>query len=342
MAHEVETMAYAGATPWHGLGVKVKDNMSPQEMLVAAGLDWSVSKRPGYIAEKRFVSNITDPTQETKMVRVEDSYYTVRDSDNKILSHCGEGYTPFQNKEVMGFFRKFTENGDMSMDTAGSLREGKDIWGLAKLSSNFRLVNDDEVKGYLLLNNSHQVGKAMTIMFTPIRVVCNNTLTMALSDKNNSRFRVLHVQAFDEEVKRAAEYALGLSGEQMKLFQEQSEFLASKKYSKDTVENFIAKLYQPKLIEERLKVDPATLPPLHSEFKKTAESVYQALETSPGANLSSAKGTWWGALNAVTYTSDYGTASRNAGNNLHSAWFGKNAQVKRKALELATEFAEVA
>jgi len=222
------------------------------------------------------------------------------------------------------------------------LKEGKDIWGLAKLTDKFSLAGDDEVGGYLLLNNSHQVGKAMTVMFTPIRVVCNNTLTMALNTQGH-RFRVLHLQMFDEEIHKAAEEALGISGQQMAQFKEQSEFLASKRAKDFDVSNFIAELLQPNLLIERAKApNPDALPPLHQEFARTAELVHEAVETSPGASMSSAKGTWWGALNAVTYVVDHQKKSMAEGNALHSAWFGSGANTKRKALTKALEYAQVA
>ena len=230
----------------------------------------------------------------------------------------------------------------MTMETAGSLKEGKEIWGLAKLTDKFSLGGDDEVKGYLLLNNSHQVGKAMTIMFTPIRVVCNNTLTQAMNMDGN-RFRVLHLQMFDEEIHKAAEEALGISGQQMQQFKEQSEFLAKKRAKEFDVDNFIAELFQPKLLIERAKAGNSDdLPPLRDEFKRTAELVNDALHTSPGASMSSAKGTWWGALNAVTYVVDHQKRSQAEGNALHSAWFGQGANTKRKALTKALEYAKAA
>ena len=301
MAHLVETMAYAGEVPWHGLGKQVSNNMTPSEMLQAAQIDWTVTKRPAYTIDKPNCWTIVDPTGEANFLRCEDNYFLVRDSDNKILSPCGENYVPFQNAEVMSFFKKFTQAGQMKMDTAGSLKNGKDIWGLAKLSDNFTLPGDDRMEGYLLLNNSHQVGIAMTIMFTPVRVVCNNTLTMAL-DSGAERFRVLHLQMFDEEVKKAAEEALGLSNTLSKTFSEQAHFLSSKQARTTELEKFIAELFQPNLLIERGKtLDHSKFPPLKDEFKKNAELVYDAVETSPGAKLKSAKGTWWGALNAVTY-----------------------------------------
>lgn len=342
MAHLVETMAYANEVPWHGLGTQVSANMTPEEMLVAAKLDWTVSKRAAYVAAEKSVNNLYDPKASSDMLLVEDNYFVVRDSDNAVLSHCGTGYNPFQNADVMRFFKKFTEGGDMLMETAGSLKGGKEIWGLAKLKDGFRLAGDDEVKGYLLLNNSHQVGKAMTIMFTPIRVVCNNTLTQALQDATSqNRFRVLHLQMFDEEVMRAAEEALGLSSERMDAFKEQAQFLSSKQVKRPhDVDNFIAELFQPATLIERGKAkDESKLPPLRDEFKRNALAVSEAFEMSPGSTMKSAKGTWWGALNAVTYVVDHPTRSTQEGNGLYSAWFGSGANMKRKALTKALEYA---
>lgn len=345
MAHEVETMAYANQVPWHGLGRPVHSAMTPQEMLEAAGLNWRVSKRPVYYADKPDCWDLNDPRGEAKLLHAEDQFLLVRDSDNSVLSHCGTGYVPFQNEEVMSFFKRFTDAGHMTMETAGSLKHGKDIWGLARIKEGFTLAGGDEVKGYLLVNNSHVVGKSLTVMFTPIRVVCNNTLTMAL-DSLNGRFRIMHLQMFDEEIMKAAEEALGISHGAMERFQEQATFLASKRYGVDTVDTFIAELFQPKTLLERGKVAGLAaandLPPLRDEFKKNAQAVAEALEVSPGATLPMAKGTWWGALNAVTYHVDHGKQSVEEGNSLHSAWFGGGASLKRRALIKAIEYAQAA
>lgn len=345
MAHLVETMAYANEVPWHGLGQPVNPNMTPEEMLVAAGLNWTVSKRPVYYADKPNCWDLNDPRAEAKMLHATDQFLLVRDTDNSVLSHCGTGYNPFQNAEVMSFFKRFTEAGHMTMETAGSLKRGKDIWGLARIKEGFTLAGGDEVKGYLLINNSHVVGKALTVMFTPIRVVCNNTLTMALGS-GADRFRVMHLQMFDEEIMKAAEEALGISHTAMEAFKEQTEFLSAKRYGVDTVDTFIAELFQPKTLLERGKVAGLAaandLPPLRDEFKKTAQAVAEALEVSPGATMATAKGTWWGALNAVTYVMDHGKQSTEEGNALHSAWFGSGASIKRRALTKALEYAQAA
>ena len=340
MAHAVETMAYAGQVPWHGLGKKVSTDMTPDQMADEAGLNWTVTKRRAYTATEN-APNIFKPDLDS-LVMVPDHYFLMRDDNNGILSHCGENYVPFQNKEVMSFFKKFTEAGDMQMETAGSLKEGREIWGLAKLRDGFTLPGGDEIEGYLLLNNSHKAGKALSIMFTPIRVVCNNTLNLALN-QSGQKFRVLHLQMFDEEIMNAAEEALGLSDKQMKTFTEQANFLSSKKATDIQVANYVAELFQPNILLERGKAtNQDNLPPLRDELKHSANSVLEAIETSPGAGLQSARGTWWGALNGVTYAVDHLGRNSSRDNTLHSAWFGSGANRKTKALQKAVEYARAA
>jgi phage/plasmid-like protein (TIGR03299 family) len=337
MVAAVETMAYAGEVPWHGLGVPVENTMTPEEMLNAADLNWTVSKRPAY--------TINEPTwsEEVGLLSAEGHHFIVRDTDNSVLSACGEDYVPFQNADTFKFFKKFVSNGDMKMETAGSLKNGQDIWGLAKLESRFELPGGDAVEGYLLIDSPHVSGKALTIMFTPIRVVCANTMALALNT-DGKRFRVLHLQAFDDEIMKAAEEALGISETKMIEFQEQATFLSEKRAKPIDVQKFIAELFQPQLLIERGKMNSANDIPLAHEFNKTAEQVHDAIALSPGAELKSAEGTWWGALNGVTYVMDHTKreSERVKGGALYSSWLGPNALKKRQALDLATEYAEVA
>ena len=183
----------------------------------------------------------------------------------------------------------------------------------------------------------------ITVPKTMTMATSNNTITMALNQEGlTGKFRVLHLQMFDEEIMQAAETALGISGEQMTQFQQQSEFLAKQRATKEQVDNFIAELFQPKLLIERAKSNEANLPPLHEEFTKTSQSILEAIETSPGHDMSSAKGTWWGALNGVTYVMDHQKRAKTRDHALNSAWFGNNAQVKRKAMAKALEYAKAA
>ena len=337
MSHEVETMAWAGNKPWHGLGVEVDDDLTPLEMQEAAQLDWTVSKRPSYTLDAPVWS------EDVGIIQAENTFHIVRDSDNRILSHCGRDYLPIQNKDVFEFFKRFTEAGHMTMETAGSLKDGGEIWGLAKISEDFELAGDDLIKGYLLINQPHIVGKSMTVKLTPIRVVCNNTLTMALGQSGTASFRMPHVKEFGNDVIQAAENALGLSAAAMTEFRDNSIILSKAKAKHSDVLDYVGEIYQPTMIaeyrkEQLLRESGKALgmqEPLKEKLNKFPSLVVEALEHSPGANLKSAKGTWWGALNAVTYVEDHLRESQTEGNALHSAWFGAAANRKSKALALA-------
>tara|TARA_Y200000002_G_scaffold374227_1_gene374630 strand:- start:12434 stop:13462 length:1029 start_codon:yes stop_codon:yes gene_type:complete len=342
MAHAVETMAYAGEVPWHGLGVKVEDNLTPDEMLVAAGLDWTVSKRHLFTHSEPSVDNSKE------VIPVNDYYVLVRDSDNKTFGPCGPKFVPSQNADAFKFFEKFTSVGDMSMDTAGALKGGEQVWGLAKINDGFTLPGDDRVLGYLLVSVSHKWGKANEIRFTPIRVVCNNTLTYALADKTRPSFKMPHLTALDADVFKSAEEALGIAGDRMKDFKESAEFLSSKNYTSQNVVSYISELFQPELLEQQKNIEQmsdikaiATRQSMVDEFKRVPAMVHQALEEQPGANLKSSKGTWWGAANAVTFIVDHKWGhDRDAA--LHNAWFGGRASLKQKAISKALEYAKAA
>lgn len=325
MAHLVETMAYAGEVPWHGLGTKVEDNLTPDEMLAAAGLDWTVSRR------EMFTTQTPGHGQTEGTLLTSEYGVLVRDSDNRVLGPCGRSYIPAQNHEVFGFFDKFVKAGDMTMGTAGSLNNGKMVWGLANIRQGFTLPDGDEVQGHLLISHPHEWGKSLTIMFTPIRVVCNNTLTMALGQAGD-RFRMAHIKAFDGDVKAAAEQALGLATAQLEEFEAACQVLAKAKYSEASLNRFITQLFQPQLIVDNSDID-------RTQWARTAEQVHQCIHTQPGAGMS--EGSWWSALNAVTYFVDH-KAGRDRNASLQSAWFGPRAATKRQALNLALEYAEAA
>ncbi len=313
MAHLVETMAYAGETPWHGLGERVDSNLTPAEMLKAAQLDWKVEKHPTFIK----LGNVTKQTGE---------YALVRDTDSKILSTVSKDWKPFQNEQAFEFFNDFIKAGDMEMHTAGSLKGGRIVWALAKVKESFNLFGGDEVESFLLFTNPHQFGKAIDVRFTPIRVVCNNTLTYALNKDVDKLARVNHRVKFDADVVKET---LGIAHNKMGEYKEIAEFLGSEKATKKELEQFFAQVFPPiyKVKEKDLTKD----------FSKNAELAMEIIETQPGANF--AKGTWWSAYNTVTYMTDH-VLGKSADTRLASAWYGTNQQRKLVALNKAIEFAK--
>ena len=227
MAHEVETMAYAGDTPWHGLGKRVIADLTPAQMLKEAELDWTVEKIPAY-ADVR-----------GKQIYVGKDAL-VRSSDGRVLDTVSQDWNPVQNETAFEFFNEFIMAGDMEMHTAGSLKSGEIVWALAKVKDSFELFNGDKVDSYLLFSNPHQYGKSIDIRFTPIRVVCNNTLTLSLNSKSDLMVRMSHRKEFDAEFVKDT---LGVANQKLGTYKDMASFLGSKRFTVDTVKEYFSTVF---------------------------------------------------------------------------------------------------
>jgi phage/plasmid-like protein (TIGR03299 family) len=318
MAHELEIingqaqMAYrvSKGKPWHGLGTPVGDDMTPEQMMKAAGLDWDVVKVDTFLEWNG------------KMVET-GRQALVRETDGKVLTEVGPGWNPVQNSEAFDFFTDFVKAGDMIMDTAGSLKDGQIVWALADVRDGFSLFNGDEVKGYLLFSNPHQYGRSIDVKFVLTRVVCNNTIAVALNEKGQPSVKINHRTKFDaNQVKKV----LGLSHNKLESFKEAAEFLGSKQFTKPDLETYYGNLFGESKKEDK-------------KLTRTGEKMLELIETQPGADFQ--KGSWWQAFNAVTYAVDH-ELGRSNDSRMTSAWFGQGAKKKLDALNLAVEMAEAA
>jgi phage/plasmid-like protein (TIGR03299 family) len=318
MAHQVETMAYAGQVPWHGLGVPVSNDLTPTQMMQKAELDWKVREVESFIE----FDGKKMPTGQKSLVR---------ETDGKILTNVGENWKSVQNEQAFEFFHEYVMAGDMEMHTAGSLKGGQMVWALAKINSSMDFFKGDQVDSYLLFSNPHQYGKTIDIRFTPIRVVCNNTLTLSLDQKTEQSVRVGHRVDFDAStVKRA----LGIASEKMGVYGEMAKFLGNKRFTEDSYIEYLNTVF-PRTSDKRVQDKQLSAETL----SRNAKLAYDVIDTQPGAEY--ARGTWWQAFNSVTYITDH-VQGRNADNRLYSSWFGGNQLRKRDALQTAIEFAEAA
>jgi len=318
MAHQVETMAYAGQVPWHGLGVSVSNDLTPIQMMEKAGLDWKVQEVESFI-------EFNGKKMSTGLKSL------VRETDGKILTNVGENWNPVQNETAFEFFSEFVLSGNMEMHTAGSLKGGQMVWALAKVSESFDLFGGDQVDSYMLFSNPHQYGKSIDVRFTPIRVVCNNTLSLSLDQKADRSVKVGHRTEFDGN---AVKEALGIAHEKLATYKEMAEFLGKRRYSAEALIEYYNTVF-PRTADKRVQDKPLSIDTL----SRNAKMSYDVLETQPGAGY--AEGTWWQAFNSVTYITDH-VQGRNADNRLYSSWFGGNQARKRDALKTAIEFAEAA
>jgi len=302
MAHMVERMAYYGAKPWHGLGYELPNHADTDQMLVAAGLDWTVMREPVV-----FLNN------EGHLIDVPDTYALVRSIDGKVLASCGRQYKPVQNREAFEFFREFVEAGDATMETAGSLDDGRYVWGLANLNTGFKLGGTDESKGYLLVGCPHKPGRSLIIRHTMIRVVCWNTLTSALAGVGQE-FRMRHTRRFDASQMREARLVLGIAREQTDAFAAQAEAISKVVMAHQDVVALYRSVYQPDGNQ-------------YDRDNRAVQRVMGSYYNAPGAT----PGTAWGVLNGATHFEDH-THGRTQSSRLKSAWLGAGAANKTKVL----------
>lgn len=315
MSHEVEQMAYANEVPWHGLGNNIPDTASIEEWLVAAGLNWEVTKEP-----VKFQHGGKERT-------FKDRFVLVRNTDSQPMTVVAGRYKPVQPKEILEFYRDLIDMHGMKIETAGSLRNGKRVWALAKTGDVHKVLGKDEVKGYLLLATSYDGTFSTLAQFTSVRVVCNNTLSLSMKDKL-ARVTIPHVREFDaDEVKKQ----LGIGREAWEAFTQATEVLAKAKVDDEIAKEFIYNLF--KLTPEILK-EPT--PEVLVE-RTHADNVIEIFKT-PSPSQVLAGRTAWGLVNAVTSYVDHSKRARGNEGRLNSAWFGDGANLKQaawgKALEL--------
>lgn len=314
MTAAVETMAYANATPWHGLGERVDDCISTEDMLKAAGLDWKVEKHQmfAHVGEQQYPTN---------------KYALMRDSDKSIFSYVGPMWHPLQNADALDFFRKYTEAGSGKLETAGSLNGGKLIWALMKLPHNFEVSKGDQVAGYILLTSPHEVGKCITMRTTGVRVVCANTLAMAMHDANGiEHWKQSHIQAFNVD---AAREQVEMAHQELLQYSDNAKLLKKLTLTMDDATNFVLDVFQPGAVED-LGQEAMN----QENWNDAVKGILESYQTAPGAE----PGTGWGMLNGVTHWADH-KAGRSADARLRKAWFGGMARRKLEVQERLLEMA---
>ena len=211
----VEQMMFVGATPWHGLGNKVDADIGVEDAIVSAGLDWEVGLKDLQTVDGVPVSHRA----------------TYRKTDGSILGVVGPRYTPLQNKDAFDWFQPFLDAGECGIHTAGSLHSGQKVWVLAQLNrDNSEIVRGDEVCKFILLSNSHDGTTAIRVGYTPIRVVCVNTLAMAHNNTNSKLIRIRHTRSSKNNLEQVRDIMDNINA-QFDATAEQFRFLASKNFN---------------------------------------------------------------------------------------------------------------
>lgn len=314
MAHLVETMAYANETPWHGLGNRIDAHQPIEIWQQQAGMAFDIKETPvRYLTESIGSLGAIMSFPEQKVL--------YRSDTKTALSVVSARYKVVQPKEILEFYRDLVEVSGFELETAGVLKEGRKIWALARTNQSATLKGNDVVNGYLLLATACDGTLATTAQFTSIRVVCNNTLAVALANGSGA-VKVPHSTSFDPQ---AVKKQLGISVSSWDGFMYRMKTLSERKVKSHEAMNYFLRVFTDQ---------SDTSAGLSNErAMKKVLALYEGL--GKGAELASSKGTAFGLLNAVTEFVDHERRARSTDHRLESAWFGQGATLKQKALDQA-------
>ena len=322
MAHAIEKMAYVGETPWHQLGNALPARQPIEVWAQKAGMDWTIHETPvRYMAERAGALG--------QIMTFEDQKVLYRSDTKAPLSVVSGRYQVVQPREVLEFYRDLTEVSGFELETAGVLKAGKKFWALARTGKEASLKGSDLIRGYVLLATSCDGSLATTATPTTIRVVCNNTLTIAINGAT-SAVRVPHSTVFDAQ---GVKKQLGIAVSHWDSFIYRMKTLSERKVKTHEAMNFFLKV----LCQADSHAEPAQ-GLMNERALKRVQAIYDG-SAGKGAELASSKGTLWGMLNAVTQYVDHERRARTQDHRLDSAWFGQGAALKQKALDQALQMA---
>ena len=322
-------IAYVGETPWHKSGQELQKGASIETWTREAGLDWTVGQ-----------ASVAYRTPDQGVKTVDDRCVLYRSDTGGALGIMSRSrYNVVQPAEVLEFYRDLVDatDGAFDLETAGALNDGKRVWALARRRESASIMGQDEIRPYLMLATSYDGTMSTVGKFTTVRVVCNNTLTMA-NAREQGDVRIPHSRQFDAN---AVKTELASVDDRFKAFMNKANKLACIPVTDKQAIDYFARLYGPKptlnltddLPEER-EFTPRQ--------KNTINALMKNFYDGPGAELLSSRGTVWGVLNAVTRYQDFDAPTRgDESNRFASGQFGAGAKVKERAVYLANSVAEL-
>lgn len=322
MPANVQTMAYYGEVPWHGLGKQVPKGMTAAHMIHSAGLDWEVELRPARGAKEINRKGEYSRYEVVRMPRLNTKESEV------LFGVVSRRYQPLQNVEAFGFFDPIVGENKAYFETAGALGEGERIWVMAKMPGSMMIVTGDECFKYLLLSNTHSGNGSVIVKFTSVRVVCQNTLMLAMDDGQKA-YHVRHSKQMPFKLDELSQFIVITQ----KVFlgaEESFKQLAKIQMTGDRLEHYFEAVFPRSEIQKK-----------KGEKPQRWEFLRQAFDTQKDLQLPGVRGTLWGAYNAVTWFEDYKQPlqEEQPDQRLERTWFGGGADIKLKALEKAKELA---
>jgi len=310
--HEYDDMFSVIQTPWHGLGKVLKDSPGIDEALEISGLTWNVNSLDIFTEKK-------EPIKKFKALQREDT--------KEIFTVVSNRYKVLQNHQAFNVFKPLVENGDISLETAGSLHNGRKVWILGRITSEKEqeVGDGDIVKPYVLLSNSHDGTQAIRIGFTPVRVVCNNTLSMSIKNRDSKLIRVYHkgdVEANLTDLRDMMEFGTASFKARIKDYR----LLNTKRINKTDIRKYIRKVFDS---DEDIEI-------------RNEKAILLVLNNGKGLGIRNGnEPTLWEIYNAVN---EWGLwhKGKNQNRRLTSAWFGNGYTLDNRAFNIALDIAKAA
>jgi phage/plasmid-like protein (TIGR03299 family) len=358
MAHEIDESTGRAAcmtvgTPgWHRLGVTVSEAQKSAEAIVLAGQDWTVEKWP---LQTYGLAGDGSPL----VIDVPDQYATVRTDTGAVLGVVGGQYRVFQNREAFDFMDELVGEKLAMYETAGSLRGGRRVWMLAKIPRQLRVSGtDDVIEPYVLLANSHDGSMALRMVPTSVRVVCQNTLNLALGRAGSTGVTIRHLDSLEDRVQEAREN-LGVILERVEHFQEEVDALAATSLSDAQAKTYFSEVFdlpapgrlldrmldsqedRGRFMKELLEAHAERTERQKAADARLLEALMEGFHGETNC-LPGIEGSAWAALNAVTDYADHEGRGAGTDSRLNSAWFGEANALKQRAFTAALQLAGVA
>lgn len=318
------SVAVVGKAAWHGIGKVLKEAMTSAQAIRAAGLDWEVEKVPAIFKAGK------------AMKEAPGMFLTIRQDTHEALGMVGNQYQVLQNRGAFSFFDAVVGIKEAMYHTAGALGKGETIWMLAKLPGVVRVIGDDVSEKYLLLTNRHDGGGSVKVLFTPIRVVCQNTLNIALRGAEQT-YHLRHTNGLGLKVEECRK-ELVIIHAQFGIFEEAAKKLATTQLTIEASKKFFLK------VADRYGEGPEKgTKELPARTKAIIEEMSRLFEVVRGAEMRSAKGTAWGAFNAVAEYVDFYRPTRGddqEAQRASSLLFGTGRAMKQRAWDMALSLAK--
>ena len=323
-------MFSAKEKPWHGLGQIVDGALTSSEAIIMANLDYTVSKGDLYI---KYPEELHDKLGKGK--HHHGQYITYRQDTGETFGVVGSKYQVVQNIEAFNFFDDIVGFKDAIFETAGALGNGNVVFITAKLPKHIKVNGNDIIERYLLFTNNHDGSKNIEVLFTPIRVVCNNTLRAALHS-SDCKYKIRHTKSAHDRLEEAKN-VLNMENTMSEEIQEIYRAMTTIRVTDRQALGFLNSIYLTSGEIEKLQEGMAYTEVISTRKQNILSEVQSYYTKGPGQELSSAVGTLWGVYNAITGYYNNAKVYADSEKKMESVIYGSGATASNKAFDQAID-----